>query len=632
MNTEITPSGAPKATKKKWWNIAIFSVIGISILLVALVGGLLYFPDLYLNEYLKNKIITEFAKEYPTYTLAISDVNIYLLSDNIELTSISLSAKDSSFSCSIDNPSIKGISWMTLIFNGSNASGALDKSVATAKNIEITLPKELYQIHCQTLTVSLRDALIFTENIEVKPTVGDAEFFDRKAHRVTRYRLTLPQLFIQGNTVLGLIQGKKCAADFIRMPNLTLDMLVDTSKSPTIDSLSKPPPSLWKSLQSQIQLDSIGIDTARIRYATMNTLSDTMISGYTIHSGGLRASMRDSSVLAAQLEILPLELNDATAFRCGAFRASIRDSSLLIRDASLLPVLDVDEYFQIDKYRRTRLTIQIPKFQGKGIDYLGLIKGESFKARLIDIQKPALGIQVSVFKQNKKPIPKSLMPNEMMRELATTVHIDSLRTTDGMIMYEEHYKARSKPAYIAFHQVNISINSLSNDRHDGDTAGVHFTAEFMDGGTIRMNMQIPITSPDFSASITGSLGAMKLPKLNTFLSVAENVSIKSGDCQSASVVFNITKGKAVGSIRVLYKNFSLAFLDKKSKSSKGIFNVLKSFMANTFTFKGSNEKDSDGIVKLGKINYKRKPTDTFVQVAWFSVRRGIADLIGFPDR
>ena len=151
------------------------------------------------------------------------------------------------------------------------------------------------------------------------------------------------------------------------------------------------------------------------------------------------------------------------------------------------------------------------------------------------------------------------MPNEMMQKITSVVHIDSIHASDGMIMYEEHYKARSKPAYIAFHRVNVAINSLTNDRHNGDTADVHFNAEFMDGGTIRMNMHLPITARDFSVSITGSLGAMKLPKLNTFLEVAENVSITSGDCQSASVVLNITKGKAIGSIRVLYSNFSLAF-------------------------------------------------------------------------
>lgn len=632
MNTDTT-SQAKKSTHSKWWHPTIFSLMGVCILLVGVVAGLLYFPHLYLNDYVKNKIITEFAKEYPEYTLAISDVHIYLLADNIELTSLTLSAKDSSFSCSIDNPSIKGISWMTLIFNGANARGALDKSVATAQNIDIQLPKALYQIHCQALTASLRDALIFAENIEVKPLVDDVEFFQRQKVRTTRYRLTLPQLFIQGETLLGLLKKGTCTADFIRMPELTLDMLVDTSKAAETDStVQKVAPSPLATMQSHVLLDSIGIDNARITYSMMNSPSDATISGYSIHSKGLRASLHDSSAMAAYLEIQPVSLTDAAVFRCGYFRMSIGDSSLLIREARLLPVLDVDDYFKADPYRRTRLTLQVQELRGIGISYLALIKGEAYRARSIDCHKPVLGIQVSVFKKNKKPTPKSLMPNEMMQKITSVVHIDSIHASDGMIMYEEHYKARSKPAYIAFHRVNVAINSLTNDRHNGDTADVHFNAEFMDGGTIRMNMQLPITARDFSASITGSLGAMKLPKLNTFLEVAENVSIKSGDCQSASVKFNITKGKAIGSIRVLYSNFSLAFLDKKSKSSKGIFNILKSFIANTFTFKSSNKKDSDGIIKLGKITYTRKPTDTFVQVAWFSVRKGIADLIGFPDR
>ncbi|MBK9248924.1 MAG: hypothetical protein IPM69_12620 [Ignavibacteria bacterium] len=441
----------------------------------------------------------------------------------------------------------------------------------------------------------MRDALIFAENIEVTPLGNDMEFFQHHEVRTTRYRLTLPQLFIQGNTILGLLQGKKCEADYIRMPNLTLDMLVDSSKRRQEDTSSKNSPSLLTSLQSQIQLDSIGIDNARIRYMVMNTQIDSNSSGYAIHTKGLRASMRDTSIRTSSIEVQLLPKNDASTFRCGEFRASIRDSSLLIRDASYLPDLDVDEYFKADNYRRTRLTLQVPQLRAKGISYLGLIKGESYKARVIEIQKPVFGIQVSVFKQNKRPIPKSLMPNEIMRDITSVIRIDSVHAIDAMMLYEEHYKPSSKPAYISFHHVNVAINSLTNYRHDGDTADVHFTAEFMDGGSMNMNMKLPVTSPKFTAIVSGTLGKTKLPNLNTFLEIAENVRIKSGVCQSASVSMKITDGKALGSIRILYKDFNLAFLDKKSKSSKGIFNILKSFLANTFTFKSSNEKTVMGL-------------------------------------
>ncbi|MBK9248925.1 MAG: hypothetical protein IPM69_12625 [Ignavibacteria bacterium] len=114
MNTESNqPTNKP--TKSKWWKIIFYTSIALGILSATVVVGLLYFPHLYLNAFIKNKIITEFAKEYPEYTLAIADVNIYLLADNIEFTSIVFAAKDSSFSCSLDKPSIQRY-WMDTIY------------------------------------------------------------------------------------------------------------------------------------------------------------------------------------------------------------------------------------------------------------------------------------------------------------------------------------------------------------------------------------------------------------------------------------------------------------------------------------------------------------------------------------
>ena len=71
--------------------------MGVCILLVVVIAGLLYFPHLYLNTYVKNTIITGICERISELHAGNLDVHIYLLADNIELTSLTLLAKDSSF-------------------------------------------------------------------------------------------------------------------------------------------------------------------------------------------------------------------------------------------------------------------------------------------------------------------------------------------------------------------------------------------------------------------------------------------------------------------------------------------------------------------------------------------------------
>ena len=88
-------------------------------------------------------------------------------------------------------------------------------------------------------------------------------------------------------------------------------------------------------------------------------------------------------------------------------------------------------------------------------------------------------------------------------------------------------------------------------------------------------------------------------------------------------------GKADGYVRSKYKGFRLAILDKDTGSENGIFNIIFSFYANTFALNTTNWPDKYGELKLGEIKYKRGRDDTFIQYAWFAIRDGIGDIIGF---
>jgi hypothetical protein len=66
----------------------------------------------------------------------------------------------------------------------------------------------------------------------------------------------------------------------------------------------------------------------------------------------------------------------------------------------------------------------------------------------------------------------------------------------------------------------------------------------------------------------------------------------------------------------------MAVLDPPTGTEKR----MASFLMNTFRLRHDNPGAS-GAVKEGVVDYRRKRTDTFMQVVWFSLRSGVVDLI-----
>jgi hypothetical protein len=122
---------------------------------------------------------------------------------------------------------------------------------------------------------------------------------------------------------------------------------------------------------------------------------------------------------------------------------------------------------------------------------------------------------------------------------------------------------------------------------------------------------------------------MDLTLLIKFVEHGEHRRIKSGILQYSISNFKVKSGKAIGSVQAVYNDLSVAVLNNNTGSEKGIFDRISSFIGNTFIIRGSNLPGKSGKMKTGKINYKRKSDDYFLQYVWFALRSGVGDLVGF---
>ena len=317
-------------------------------------------------------------------------------------------------------------------------------------------------------------------------------------------------------------------------------------------------------------------------------------------------------------------------FRFGMLHISLPDSELTVDSIKYHSLLDDEQFFAKSQFKQTRYRIDIPKINIVGFDYPGLLRGNIYSARSIEINDIFADILVNMDKPYDKNSKNPQMLNEALTSIKEIIKVDSLKIINGRLNYSERFSTGATPGIVTFNKANVSVRGISNDTTHPDTAVVHGEGLFMNSGTMKVDMTIPLASKDFSLRYSGSLGTMDVTTLNAFIEAGEHQRIKSGILQSASFNVNVNSGYASGNLDVIYKDVSMAILDEKTGSDKGIFNQILSLYGKVFVIRGSNIPDEDGLMKIGEIKYARKPADYFFQYLWFALRGGVADVLGFP--
>jgi hypothetical protein len=168
MQVHHGPSNRSKVSPRK---VAAVAGLAVGAGVLVCVGVFLFFPDTYINGYLKNRIIKAFRKAYPAYSMQIGNVNCNLWENRIGCDSIALTSMDSSFSCSLAGLSVSGIGWAQILWRGDIASKDLKRLVADAREMVLNFRQSQYELRCARLHVSVPDSEILAEAFEFHPLV-----------------------------------------------------------------------------------------------------------------------------------------------------------------------------------------------------------------------------------------------------------------------------------------------------------------------------------------------------------------------------------------------------------------------------------------------------------------------------
>ena len=335
--------------------------------------------------------------------------------------------------------------------------------------------------------------------------------------------------------------------------------------------------------------------------------------------------LAQASLEAANLDVEFLKTQ--YGIRCARLRASLPGSELIAEGTELRSLAGDEAFFAARDFRTTRFQVVVPECRVLGLAYGELLRGRSYRASSVHLSQPSFEALINRDKPRKPFVKSPLMAHEALASIRQPLQVGSLSITDGQIRYCERLAFGADPGVLTFGAVSLSVEGIANRGGAAAAVQLRGQGDLMNAGTMKVLMSIPITSPDLSFHYSGSLSAMGLPRLNAFLGIVEHTRIKSGSVREAAFEIDVTAGQARGRASAVYEDLVIAVLDKKTGTEKGFNNRVASFLANTMQIRNSSAPNKSGSMRQGKINYTRRPEDTFMKIVWSALRSGVMDVI-----
>ena len=313
--------------------------------------------------------------------------------------------------------------------------------------------------------------------------------------------------------------------------------------------------------------------------------------------------------------------------RCGPLSISGEDSAIAIEDLEYRPLLDDETLFAASEFRTTRYNLVVPKITVAGFACVDLIRRENYRARSAQLSDVVLEVLVNKDKPAAVPVVAPLMPSELLALVDAPLLVDSLIFSNSKLAYGERFDVGAAPAVLTFDSAEVLVQGIANRGDSTATIDISAQAVFMDQSPVEVHLSLPAADPQLDISYSGRMGKLDCCLFNPFVEKTERLRIKKGDLEEAAFDINVVSGRASGTFRATYRDLSFAVIDGESGSEKGIVNSIASIISNAFKIRNSNAPEESGPMKVGRVDYTKKPDETFLRFAWLSLYSGVRDLV-----
>lgn len=299
--------------------------------------------------------------------------------------------------------------------------------------------------------------------------------------------------------------------------------------------------------------------------------------------------------------------------------------------STLEPAHSRENFFELKKFQDDYVTIKANLTTFTGVDFKKWIENKTFSAA-----KMETNIALADFFRDKRllidPAKRTKLPQQMLRELKTPLHINAVEININKLIYSELETESPHEATIFFDQVNwksSNITNLPERLKTNPTCSSILSGKPMGISTLNIDLQLDLTSPNNAFTFLGTCEPIELSKLNPIIEPGLKLSIKEGFSTQFEARFHADEESANGELLFGYNNLKISLLSFKEGELKE--DKFVSFLANTLAVKSDNPRQGRDLTP-DKIENQRDKQRSIVNYVWKNIFAGIKETFGIKDK
>jgi hypothetical protein len=215
------------------------------------------------------------------------------------------------------------------------------------------------------------------------------------------------------------------------------------------------------------------------------------------------------------------------------------------------------------------------------------------------------------------------LPTNAFQKLKVKFKVDTLGLADGRIAYTEKSKITGKEGTIGFTEMNALVRNIKNiELQNDDSLFIRATTRFMDSALVRLRVRESYRDTLGGFLMATDVSPFHTSILNKALVPMVSVDFKSGFVDTLHMRAIGREYLSLGSMKFLYHDLKVEFLDKEDTSRHSIKNQLLKFAANTFVIRPNNQN------RTGDVYFERDRNRAVFQYWVKMILSGVTTSVG----
>jgi len=299
-----------------------------------------------------------------------------------------------------------------------------------------------------------------------------------------------------------------------------------------------------------------------------------------------------------------------------------QSSSVSIKQFEFRPLKDQQQFLKDNFYQTNYLATRIESISLNQLNIKRLLEDTVIHIGIINVSSPNLEIGRDkthpFLAKGFKPL-----PTNAFKKLKVGFKIDTLKLMNGNITYTEKSKITGQNGTIGFTNVNGLICNIKNvDLFRSDSLYIRANTRFMDSALVKLRVRESYSDTLGGFLMTTDVSPFHTSVLNKALVPMVAVDFKSGFIDTLHMRAIGREYLALGSMRFLYHDLKVDFLDKSDTSRHSVKNQLLKFVANTFVIRDKNRN------RTGNVYFERDRSRAVFQYWVKMILSGVTTSVG----